>query len=200
MPARKINRWGERWKGADVVVMASGPSLTAEDIETVRQWREAGDNRYVIVTNTTYKSALWADCLAFHDFKWWKKYGHDVVANFKGERVTISTSVNSGLVTVMPRPGFDSYGNSGAMAINLAVLAGAKRIIALGLDCQYTNGARHHFGDHPPGLGNARSVKKWPNQFKRLAAHAKGRGAEVLNASRATALECFERVNLEDVL
>jgi len=41
MPSRKMNRWGNRWKGADVVVLASGPSLTAEDIETVRQWREA---------------------------------------------------------------------------------------------------------------------------------------------------------------
>jgi hypothetical protein len=200
MPARKMNRWGDRWKGADVVVMASGPSLTVGDIETVQQWREAGDNRYVIVTNTTYKWAMWADCLVFHDFKWWKKYGHDVVANFKGERVTISTSVNSSLVTVMPRPGFDSYGNSGAMAINLAVLAGAKRIITLGLDCQYTNGKRHHFGNHPPELGNARSLGKWPASFKRLAGHAKGKGVEVLNASRATALDCFERVSLEDVL
>jgi hypothetical protein len=114
--------------------------------------------------------------------------------------VTITTSVNSSLVTVMPRPGFDSYGNSGAMAINLAVLAGAKRIIALGLDCQYMNGKRHHFGNHPTGLGNALSVKKWPASFKRLAANAKGKGVEVLNASRSTALDCFERVNLEDVL
>ena len=195
-----MSRWGNRWAGADVVVMASGPSLNDADIETVRQWREAGENRYVIVTNTTYKSALWADCLAFHDFKWWKKYGHDVTANFKGERVTITTSVNSSLVTILPRPGFDSYGNSGAMAINLAVLAGAKRIITLGLDCQYTGGKRHHFGDHPPGLGNARSLAKWPNGFKRLAGHAKNKGVEVINASRETALECFSRAALEDVL
>ena len=192
-------KWGDRWLASTVVVMASGPSLSAEDIETVRQWREAGDNRYVIVTNTTYQSALWADALFFHDFKWWKKYSHDVVAKFPGDKVTLS-SVNSTFVTVMRPPAFNSYGNSGAGAISLAVLAGARRVITLGLDCQYTSGKRHHFGDHPPGLGNAKSMNKWPSGFKRVAGHAKNKGVEVINASRDTALTCFPRVSLEEAL
>jgi hypothetical protein len=70
----------------------------------------------------------------------------------------------------------------------------------LGLDCQYTGGKRHWHGDHPPGLGNAKSLKKWPTGFKRLASHCKGQGVEVINASRETALDCFERQPLEAVL
>ena len=190
-------KWGNVWKDSTVVVMASGPSLNAQDIETVRQWREAEPNRYVIVTNTTYKPALWADALFFHDYKWWKKYADDVRARFKGQLVTVAP-VNAPDVDWLRD--WNSYGNSGAAAIALSVLAGAKRVILLGLDCQYTDGKRHWHGDHPSGLGNARSLKKWPAGFKRLADHCRAKGVEVINASRATALECFERQALEDVL
>jgi hypothetical protein len=189
--------WGNAWPGATVVVMASGPSLTREDVETVRQWREAEPNRYVIVTNTTYQLATWADALFFHDYKWWKKYCDDVHAKFKGRLVTVAP-VNTASVDWLRD--WNSYGNSGAAAIALAVLAGARRVITLGLDCQYAGNKKHWHGDHPHGLGNARSLKKWPAGFARLATHAKSSGVEVINASRATALDCFERRPLEEVL
>jgi hypothetical protein len=190
-------RWGNVWPGSTVVVMASGPSLTETDVETVRQWRENGENRYVIVTNTTYQLAPWADVLFFHDFKWWKKYKGDVRAKFAGKLVTVA-SVNVKDVDWLR--GWTSFGNSGAASIALATLAGADRVITLGMDCQYTGGARHWHGDHPSGLGNARSLAKWPAAFKRLAGHCKSHGTEVINASRQTALECFERQPLEDAL
>jgi hypothetical protein len=189
--------WGDVWKGGTVVVMASGPSLNVADVEMVRQWREAEPNRYVIVTNTTYQLALWADALFFHDMKWWKKFRDDVRKRFQGQLVTVAP-VNFKDVDCLR--GWNSYGNSGAAAIALATLAGAERIILLGLDCQYTGGKRHWHGDHPPGLGNAKSLKKWPTGFKRLASHCKGQGVEVINASRETALECFERQPLEAAL
>ena len=190
-------KWGGLWAGSEVVVMASGPSLTPEDVETVRRWKEAESNRYVIVTNTTYKLAHWADVLFFHDFKWWKIYRDDVRANFAGVPVTVA-SVNSPDVCWLR--GFDAYGNSGAGAIALAVLAGASRIVLLGVDCKYSDGQRHWHGDHPKELGNARSMPKWFNSFARLAGHARSRGTEVINATRDTALVCFERQPLEDTL
>jgi hypothetical protein len=189
--------WGDVWKGSTVVVMASGPSLSAEDVEQVRQWREAAPNRYVIVTNTTYQMALWADALFFHDMKWWKKFRDDVRKRFKGQLVTVAP-VNAKDVDWLRK--WNGYGNSGAAAIALSTLAGAKRTILLGLDCQYDNGKRHWHGDHPQGLGNAKSLKKWPAQFRRVAGHCKGHGVQVINASRQTALECFERQPLEDAL
>jgi hypothetical protein len=191
--------WTNRWPGATVVVLASGPSLTDEDIEVVRQWREAGDSRHVIVTNTTYQSALWADAVFFHDFKWWAKYRRDVLKRFQGERVTVC-SVQSPHVCRLRPPMFSAFGNSGAGAISLAIYAGAAKVIALGIDCVKDGGKRHHFGDHPPGLGNAKSLPKWPNHFKRLAGYAQQKGVEVINASRKTALECFDRQPLEDAL
>jgi hypothetical protein len=189
--------WGDVWHGGTVVVMASGPSLTKEDVEMVRKWRESGEGRYVIVTNTTFQLAHWADALFFHDMKWWKQYKDEVRARFRGRMVTVA-SVNADDVDWLR--GWNSYGNSGAGAIALAVLAGAKRIITLGLDCKYSGARRHWHGDHPPGLGNARSVKKWPAGFVRLANHAKGSGVQVINASRDTALTCFGKQPLEDAL
>lgn len=80
----------------------------------------------------------------------------------------------------------------------MAAKAGASRVILLGYDCQFTGGMAHHHGDHPPGLGNAGSLPKWPEQFKRLAASLDG--VEVINCTRETALRFFPRMALEDAL
>jgi hypothetical protein len=187
--------WGNVWEGSTVIVLASGPSLTEADVELVRQWKEGGNNRYVIVTNTTYQMALWADALFFHDLKWWKMYRDDVRARFAGRVVTVA-SVNDPDVDWLRR--WDAYNNSGAGSMALAALAGAVRVIGLGVDCKYTDGRRHWHGDHPPGLGNARAVKKWETHYARLKRnHA---SIEMMNASRDTDLKALPRVLLEDAL
>jgi len=194
---RRTVRWGDVWLGSTVVVMASGPSLNAEDVDVVKQWRESEINRYVIVTNTTFQIAPWADALFFHDLKWWKKYKDEVRRVFSGRMVTVAP-VNLHGVDWMRN--WDGYGNSGAAAIALAVLAGASKVVLLGLDCQYTSGRRHWHGDHPPGLGNAKSLKKWPASFARLSNHCRRMGVDVVNCSRQTALDCFDRQPLESVI
>ena len=95
-------------------------------------------------------------------------------------------------------PNLKCFGNSGAGAIALAAKAGASRVILLGYDCEKSGGKVHWHGDHPAGLGNAGSMPKWPEQFKRLAASLSG--VEVINCSRATALTAFPRGKLESVL
>lgn len=102
-----------------------------------------------------------------------------------------------GRVGLVHKP-FRAFGNSGAGAIALAAKAGATRVVLLGYDCQVTDGKVHHHGDHPAGLGNAGSMPKWPDQFKRLAATLAG--VEVVNCSRQTALRVFPRMALEDAL
>lgn len=94
---------------------------------------------------------------------------------------------------------FETHRNSGAALIALAARAGASRIILLGYDCQHTGGKAHWHGDHPPELGNARSVDKWPAAFRALARSLPA-GVKVINCSRATALDCFPRAVLENVL
>ncbi len=90
--------------------------------------------------------------------------------------------------------------NSGAAAIGMAAMFGARRIIMLGYDCTVgPAGQRHWHGDHPAGLGNAGSIQKWPGIFDNLRKHVPAR-VEVVNASRKTILQTFPRVSLEEVL
>lgn len=92
-------------------------------------------------------------------------------------------------------------GNSGYQAINLAYLWGARAIVVLGLDCGAgPDGEAHWFGQHThPNLGKHQPYDTWRAKFPLLARDLEIEGVRVINASRRTALDCFERMALEDV-
>ena len=187
----------EEWKGKTVFVMASGPSLSVADVERVAEYSH--EHGYpVVVTNTTYQLALWADALFFHDVQWWRVYGDHVKKHFGGLCVTVA-KIEDPRVTRINTIDF-AYGNSGGGAINLAIHRGAKRIILLGLDGQYAKDGRRHWHQQHKKLGDACSLPRWVTRFPALAEHAKRSGVEVINASRETALTCFARGVLEDLL
>ena len=73
-------------------------------------------------------------------------------------------------------------------------------MILLGYDCQKTGGKTHWHGDHPKALGNAHSLPNWPRFFANVAKYAITDGTPVVNCSRATALNCFPRAELKDML
>lgn len=128
------------------------------------------------------------------DKKWWLQYLAETTA-FEGVRYTTCNLRGEGVERVP----IEHFGNSGTGAISLAHKGGAQRVVLLGYDCQRgPNGEAHHHGDHPRGLGNAGSLPKWPDQFGRLA--RKLEGFDIVNCSRRTALTCFRRAELEEVL
>lgn len=187
-----MSEWTGRWAGRTVACIASGPSLTADDCEAVRQ---AG--LPTIVTNTTFRLCPWADVLMAFDGKWWAHYADEVQASFKGQRIACSkASVKYGATNIGVEKWFKSFNNSGAAAIALAAFGGADRIVLLGYDCQKTGGKTHHHGDHPAALSNARSIGNWPTHFKNVARFAAEKGTAVVNCTRETALKCFERSHL----
>jgi hypothetical protein len=152
----------------------------------------------VIVANTTFRIAPWADAIFAMDRQWWDTYGKEVLRDFKGARYSSNTVISNLNVTRLPPSAFKPFGNSGAGCIALAHQGEAAKVIMLGYDCQYTGGQRHWHGDHPTNLGNAGSINKWPAKFAELK---KSLGSlEVINASRETALDCFPRANLEECL
>lgn len=142
-----------------------------------------------------FKAAPWADALYAIDPPWWKVYGAEVLATFRGLR--FSASAQHGLAKASP---FMTFKNSGAAAIALSAWMGARRIVLAGYDCQRTGGKTHSHGDHPPSLGNAMSMPKWGGRFDDCARQMRKFGVEIINASRATALTCFPRGTLEDQL
>ena len=124
------------------------------------------------------------------DRVWWTAYGKEVAKGFTGSKFAPLRGIAG--VEVVHSLGTQ---NSGAGAIALAVMFGAKRVILLGYDCQHTNGKKHWHGDHPKGLGNAGSVGKWPKQFLQVA--QKFASIDIVNSTRETALTCFKKSPLE---
>lgn len=145
----------------------------------------------MIVTNTTYQIAPWADVIFGMDRQWWKTYLSDVMLHCQGYRYSNNHVAGTRYAELK------GCGNSGVGAIALAAQWGARRIILLGYDGQHTGGKKHWHGDHPSHLGNAGSVHLWQQKF---AALAKNLTVEVINATRETALTCWSRMDLESAL
>lgn len=149
----------------------------------------------MFVTNTTWEKAPFADVLFAMDEKWWRIHHRQVFKEFKG--IKSSTARIRG-VTWLHK--MEHYQNSGAALLSLAQRAGARRVLMLGYDAQRgPNGEVHHHGDHPKPLGNAGSMPKWPGLFRK-AAHDLRQKMEIVNCSRATALNCFDRGDLDEEL
>lgn len=161
--------------------------------------------------NTSFKLAPWADYLYACDEAWWTKYHGEALKEFSGEFWTqderarrlermhhVHGERRSGLCRQKGKIHFG--GNSGYQAINLAYHFGATRMILLGYDMQRTGGRSHWHGDHPSGLSRHSPLEDWVVQFRSLAADLKHDGIGVVNASRETALTCFERKDLEAAL
>ena len=180
--------WFHQLSGT-VVCIASGPSLSEEDCDLVRASGLAS-----IVANTTFQRCPWATALVAHDEKWWKLYAAEVKEKFQGHKITCALGGRRYGAQALVLHKFRTFRNSGAAAVSLAILAGSKKVIMIGYDCQHTGGKMHWHGDHPAPLGNAGSVAKWPETFRQVAEYARRNRCEVFNATRETALTCFPRV------
>ena len=91
-------------------------------------------------------------------------------------------------------------GNSGFQAIHLAATFGAKRIILLGFDMQRTGGKEHWHGKHEGNLPNGNGFASWIRKMTPLARDLKSMGVHVMNCTPTTALRCFPKYKLEEVI
>lgn len=198
------------WQGATVVCIASGASITDEDVEIVREWREASpQSRKVIAVCTAFRKAPWADVLYAGDNQWWREYGAEVERDFKGELWTGAERIDGvnhiecvdepGLST---KPGRVHYGgNSGYQAMGFAYDRGAAVIVLLAYDMQRgPRGEAHFHGKHRGGLSNPVRMDEWARRMIQLGADLRAHGVQVINASRATAIRCFERLPIQYAL
>lgn len=146
----------------------------------------------MIVSNTTFRMAPWADYLWGMDHDWHQAYGREAAATFTGKICAPHVIRGTEYYRI-------TAGNSGAGAILLAAELGATDILLLGYDCQHTGGAAHWHPDHPVGLGNAGTVQKWPAQFEEVRAKLPP-AVKVTNCTRQTALTVWPQRPLEDAL
>lgn len=182
------------------ICIASGPSLTPDDVNMCR------GKGIVYAISDCHRLAPWADVLYSCDGAWWNH--HKGVPEFQGERVTLDLGAHnqfgatfiphSNDITFIDGKAIGTGGNSGFQAIALAVQRGAKKVILLGYDMGFSGGRKSHwFGDHPGALNRQSNYEKWVKNFDRAAPEIK-KYARVINCSRNTALNCFERMSLHD--
>ncbi len=204
--------WWPDWRGATVVIAASGPSQRREDIKLAR------GRAKVMAINCTWQIAPAADVLYACDPGWWKceepGYGQHAFREFQGlfvagRRVEGAHSITVNIVNDMIWTGVEigGGGNSAFQAMNLAVLWGADRVLLTGVDCfgpgQHWHGP--HTMNNAPGtepFANSRqsTIDLWIEKFGEVAPAMAAGGVEIFNCTRETALKCFPRAMLEDVL
>lgn len=201
---------GDSWSGCTAICIASGPSLTDEQTQQVyARLKARAETTRVIVANDAYRAAPWAHALYFADAKWlaWHRERDDYKA-FAGEKCTIFTTGNlvgdddvhmlrraDGVDMSLDPELIATGANSGHQALNIAVLAGAKRILLLGYDArQAADGRKHFFGDHPD-----RTAPPFTTQV-RCMHYAKPvlerEGIDVVNVTPGSAIDCFPREEL----
>lgn len=90
--------------------------------------------------------------------------------------------------------------NSGHQALNLAVLAGAKKIILLGFDGRPgADGRTHWHGEHPTPT----PIAVWQEirrAFSQAESGIKAAGVRVVNCSPGSFIDTFEKMALEEAL
>lgn len=161
--------------------------------------------------NDAYRLAPWADVHYFADAQWWRWHkDRPEFGAFAGERCSIEPTgfeIDDPAVHILRNAGPDGLAldgtglatgyNSGHQALNLAILAGAARVLLLGYDGKPgAGGQMHWFGDHP-----VKTPPSWLPLFCRklreaapLIAQA---GVEVVNCSPGSAIDAFRRGGLQ---
>ena len=144
------------WDGQTAFIIGGGPSVADEDVAALK-------GRHVIVVNSSYEVAPWADYLLFGDLPWWHHHSKQL-RNFAGKIVTVSASQAKDppwgkllrCRKIKPPPGLSANPQELVMqkttvqgAINLAVHFGCNRIVLLGVDMgRAADGRSHHHAPH----------------------------------------------------
>jgi hypothetical protein len=192
------------WTGRTAVVIANGPSLTIE------QCRATAGGMATIAVNTAYVRAPDAAVFYAGDFLFHR------VHNARMRKASHSASIWTTDPTAAEQYGVNRWkgrnepgigetlvhlnGNSGAQAINLAYLFGARKIVLLGFTMREIEGKKHFHGDHEKPLVQKQLFEQWLHAMEFVARDAKRLGVDVVNCDPLSAMTCFRRGELEDEL
>lgn len=184
------------WAGETAFIMGGGSSVAEQPVELLK-------GRRLIVINSSYQRAPWADFLLWCDSRWWFARCDEVSRMFKGRIVTSWPSEDSRLL-VMKRANppltrdpaiLPMRHTSTTSAIQLAVHLGAKRIVLLGID----QGGSHHHVPHPWPL-KPNAYHHQSEELAGIAPQLSAWGIDVVNASPTSTLTCWPRQPFEETL
>jgi hypothetical protein len=196
------------WQGEDAFIIGGGPSLKDFDWSQLSGLNTIGCNQAFELGHAVCQICI------FGDLPWFEKNKYELerYALLGGKIVSICpafssstcdwlhclTRLNNGLSTSGHRLGWNS--NTGAAAINLALLMGAKRVYLLGFDNQ-GEGVKRSWHEKYRDRFDPDAHIKHREGFKRVASELPEAfpDREVINLNQKSKLECFPKQDLEEV-
>jgi len=194
------------WTGKTVAILATGPSLTPQQVDHVHERRNADACRVIAINEAGLRQFLplaapWADMLYAADRHWWNHYlpefyGMRVCADHKPPNTDVTMiKCHQSDVPVPTEPGeVLSGGHSGFQALNLALTLGAQRVVLFGYDCGGPKRNCHENRD-PIFYRSGPPFDRWAEMYRRIAPAFPDR--QVALCSPHSAITCFPQVNLE---
>jgi len=203
------------WQGSTAYIVGGGPSLLTTDLSPLH-------DKHVIGTNDAYKLGAWIDICYFGDFTWWHGYHRESLAKFHGIKVCCLTGADAAeygaeivaagilplrraMVGLHKAPDIGWYGNTGASAINLAIILGAKRIVLVGFDMQLGKSGESNWHPNEKNPPNSKKYPVFMSQMDLLKTHLdlleeQGQGVEVINATPGSAMTTFPIMTLAEAI
>lgn len=196
------------WEGQDVIVVGGGSSLTNFDFTTLI-------GRNVIGVNEAFRLGVsTVPRLIFGDIEWWNRNKwalEDYVKKSGGVLYSISPGTERLNMPYLQQLTRLSLGcsfqpdklawnySTGAAAVNLAFLLGAKRIFLLGFDMTAPNG-ESHWHRYRKKVTGEESFARFMKGFEQLAIHLKKvPGLKVYNVGDGTSrLSEFEKITFDE--
>ncbi len=221
---RKIKDFKAKYKNERCFIVATGPSLTFEDLEKLKDEKTFGMNSLVKILNQTQWKPTY---YGIQDVKVYEKLEHDILNSnlntvFIGNIIANSYQFPDGIVYPLHflnhRYGatqtyntkfsgdaysivYDGYSITYSL-LQIAVYMGFNEIYLLGCDCNYSDDkAKQHFvesGHYDPAYKTA--GERMIAAYEVAKEYADKRGIKIYNATRGGMLEVFQRVDLDEVL
>ena len=194
-----------KYRNRPAILMATGPSLTEEVVEYVREHKT---NHVVFGCNDVYRICDFMDVHYACDTRWWKTNGPEFRKLFptleswtQDQRASKEFELNHTAGKHLPGLSIDPklihFGsNSGYQMLNIAFLMGCNKFILLGYNMKHIDNKTHFFGDHE-GMNNNSPYKTFLIKFKTVQPEI---AKLVVNCTENTALRNFRISTLEKEL
>ncbi|MFJ7728151.1 6-hydroxymethylpterin diphosphokinase MptE-like protein [Neobacillus sp. NPDC097160] len=221
-PYEKLRKIKNKHKGERCFIVATGPSLTIEDLEKLKNEVSFSMNSICLAFDETDWRPTYYGIQDIAVFKKFKQYieNLNVECKFIGDTIFKKENIpddhfifplnllnhnhqhrkyytkfsNDAFAVV-----YDGYTITYSL-IQLAVYMGFEEIYLLGTDCNYSSNMNHHFKDYDhmdPSFLLAGD--KMICAYKEAKKYADCNNIKIYNATRGGMLEVFDRVNLDNV-
>lgn len=221
----RLKEFENKYDGKRCFIIATGPSLTIDDLEKLKDEYTFGVNSIIklfdetdfrpdfygiqdrdvygamqdVIKSTKFKTAFCADIIE----KYYNVPSDFIPFPYNGEYHLYNGKPNKYNAKFSDNAYeivYDGYSITYSL-IEIAVYMGFKEIYLLGCDCSYPKGSKSHVVESGFVDKNAASNPiRMRVGYKCAKDYADSHGIKIYNATRGGELETFERVNLDEIL